>query len=84
MKCDFVTMNPRFLPSTILNGIKYVKLCYSKMDEETIFTVCMVFKFAEYPCFSVVLAGSFHFFKEKYLFILLILFICFRINYYCV
>ena len=52
------------------------------MDEETIFTVCMVFKFAEYPCFSVVLAGSFHFFKEKYLFILLILFICFRINYY--
>ena len=36
------------------------------MDEETIFTVCMVFKFAEYPCFlSVVLAGSFHFFKEK-------------------
>lgn len=54
------------------------------MDEETIFTVCMVFKFAEYPCFSVVLAGSFHFFKEKYLFILLILFICFRINYYYV
>ena len=40
------------------------------MDEETIFTVCMFFKFAEYPCFSVVLAGSFHFFKEKYLFIL--------------
>ena len=25
MKCDFVTMNARFLPSTILNGIKYVK-----------------------------------------------------------
>ena len=55
-----------------------------KMDEETIFTVCMFCKLAEYPCFSVVLAGSFHFFKEKYLFILLILFICFRINYYYV
>ena len=81
MKFDFVTMNARFLPSTILNGIKYVK-CYSKMDEETIFTVCMFFKVAVYSCFSVVLAGSFHFFKEKYLFILLILFICFRINYY--
>ena len=40
------------------------------MDEETIFTVCMVFKFAEYTCLSVVLAGSFHFLKEKYLFIL--------------
>ena len=84
MKCDFVTMNARFLPSTILNGMKYVKQCYSKMDEERIFTVCVVFKFAEYPCFSVVLAGSFHLFKEKYLFMLLILFICFRINYYYV
>ena len=25
MKCDFVTMNAKFLPSTILNGIKYVE-----------------------------------------------------------
>ena len=55
-----------------------------KWNKETIFTVCMVFKLAGYPCFSVVLAGSFHFFKEKYLFILLILFICFRISYYYV
>ena len=73
LKCDFVRMNARFLPSTIiLNGIKYVKECYGKKDEETIFTVSMVFKFAEYPCFSVVLAGSLHFPKEKYLFIVFV------------
>ena len=42
------------------------------MDEETIFTVCMIFKFAEYPCFSVVLAASLHFLKEKCLFILFV------------
>ena len=73
LKCDFLTMNARFLPSTIiLNGIKYVKECYGKKDEELIFTVCMVFKFAEYPCFSVGLAGSLHFPKEKYLYIVFV------------
>ena len=58
-------MNASFLPSTIiLNSIKNVK-CYGKNEEETIFAVCMVFKFAEYLCFSVVLAGSLHFPTEK-------------------
>ena len=40
-------------------------MLYGENDKETIFTVCMVFKFAENPCFSVVLAGSLHFPKEK-------------------
>ena len=36
-------------------------------------------KFAEYPCFSVVLASSLHFPKDKS-FCLHNLFVCFRIN----
>ena len=40
-------------------------------------------KFAEYPCFSVALAGSLHFLTKKY-FSLYYLFVCFIINYYYV
>ena len=40
-------------------------MLYGENDKETIFTVSMVFKFAEYPLFSVVLAGSLHFPKKK-------------------
>ena len=42
-------------------------MCCGKTGEFLLYLTFFVnLKFAEYPCFSVVLAGSLHFPKEKY------------------
>ena len=60
-----------FNPGLTLTGFRTTR----PRRVSSVLNLFLTLKFAEYPCFYVVLAGSLHFPKEKYFF-LYYLFVC--------